>query len=271
MTPSRVCILFTDGINCDAETSTAFAMAGGRPEHVHVNQLRDGSRQLSDFQILAISGGFSYGDDIRAGQILATELVTMLVCQLREFVERGGLILGICNGFQVLVRTGLLPFNTIGQTSVSLTVNTSGKFECRWVRLGVENTRCVFTCDMEHEGTTVPSPQGLRTLWGRIELPVAHKEGKFIADSDTIARIEREGLVALRYDDADGIATTYPKNPNGSINGIAGVCDATGRILGLMPHPERFVVPTQHPNWRRPGYVAPYGLRFFQNAVKFFA
>lgn len=272
----QVCMLYTDGTNCDQETAHAFRLAGGTAEFVHINQLRDGSRQLLSYAILVISGGFSYGDDVRSGQVLATELMTFLSDQLRTFVERGRLILGICNGFQVLVRTGLLPFNTLGQTSVSLTRNDSGKFECRWAQLTVEGDRCVFTRGLQNYWlqNVCMNGRGLRiclftrNCGGKICLPVAHAEGKFTTDWDTMYHIVEGDLVALRYTTGDDIATVYPANPNGSLGGIAGVCDKTGRILGLMPHPERFVVSTQHPNWRRgDGGREPDGLVFFRNAV----
>lgn len=251
----QVCVLRTDGTNCDEETAHAFEKAGGQPELVHVNQLRSGKRHLRDYQILALPGGFSYGDDIAAGKILAVELVSYLRDELEEFVNRENLIIGICNGFQVLVRTGLLPFRRIGEMQVTLATNDSGHFGCRWISMvTVEPSRCVFT----------------RGIGEPIELPVAHGEGKFFTDDGTLRRTEAEGLITLCYAE-DGEATMrYPANPNGSLASIAGVCDHTGRIFGLMPHPERFVEPSQHPNWRRGRFARPHGLAIFENAIQYF-
>jgi phosphoribosylformylglycinamidine synthase len=247
-----VCVLVADGINCNEETAHAFAFAGGEPYQVHVNDLRTGAEKLREYQLLAIPGGFSYGDDIASGKVLAVELA-ILGDELSEFVNRGRPIIGICNGFQVLVRTGLLPFHTFGVANAALGVNDSGRFECRWVELIVENGPSLFT-------------KGL----GRVQrLPVAHGEGRFHTDADSLAQIEQEGLIALRYA-ADGKSTqSYPANPNGSLHAIAGLSDSSGLILGLMPHPERFIRPLQYPNWRRTPNVEPSGLGIFTNAIKY--
>lgn len=250
----QVCVLRTDGTNCDEETAHAFDKAGGESRLVHVNELRCGARRLRSYQILAIPGGFSYGDDIASGKILAVELVSYLRNELEEFIARPNLVIGICNGFQVLVRTGLLPFRHLGDMQTTLTTNDSGHFECRWVSMVVEPSPCVFTKELERP----------------IELQVAHGEGKFYADNETLAEIEEGSLVVLRYAEEGKATQRYPANPNGSLAGIAGICDPTGRIFGLMPHPERFVEVTQHPNWRR-SHEKPYGLSFFQNAVSYAA
>ena len=242
----RVCILRTDGTNCDHETSTAFRLAGGEPYFVHVNELRTGSRTLADFHILALPGGFSYGDDVASGKILAVELMTFLGDQLRAFVEARKLVIGICNGFQVLVRTGLLPFGKLGTMSATLAHNASGHFQCEWVELKAE-TPCVFTHDLDQPD---------------LMLQIAHGEGRFYAPPEVLARMEAEQLIVLRY---------RVRNPNGSQSAIAGVCDPTRRIFGLMPHPERLVVREQHPNWRRlePDLRLPHGLKIFVNAVRY--
>lgn len=255
VTKPRACVLRADGTNCDEETAFAFEKAGGLPEAVHINQLRQHDRSLRDYQILCIPGGFSYGDDVASGKILAVELITFLGDALREFVEKGGLILGICNGFQVLVRTGLLPFQSVGEMTTTLTANDSGKFECRWVELVIDPSMCVFTRNLEHT---------------KMRLMVANGEGNFKCDSDVLSRMARDRQIVLRYvDPRDNLFTEqYPENPSGSLLGIAGVCDPTGRIFGLMPHPERFVLPTQNPNWRR-FPTAPQGLPIFENAVNF--
>ncbi|MBI3420867.1 MAG: phosphoribosylformylglycinamidine synthase I [Candidatus Sungbacteria bacterium] len=250
----RVCILRTDGTNCDEETAYAFEQAGGRPELTHINQLRCRTCRLQSYEILAIPGGFSYGDAIASGKILAVELVSYLGEEIGEFINQQKLVIGICNGFQVLMRTGLLPFCTLGRMQATLTANDSGHFECRWISMMAEPSPCVFTRNIEEP----------------MQLQVAHGEGKFFTDNETLQKIEAEGLVALRYaDESDRQTQCYPANPNGSLNGIAGVCDPTGRIFGLMPHPERFVRPLQHPNWRRNAIAQPHGLAIFRNAVEF--
>ncbi len=249
----QVCVLRTDGTNCDGETAYAFEKAGGEPELVHVNQLRCGARRLASYQILAIPGGFSYGDDVASGKILAVEIISYLREEFEEFINQQKLIIGICNGFQVLVRTGLLPFRSLGEMQATLTTNDSGRFECRWIKMLVESSPCVFTQGLQEE----------------INLQVAHGEGKFFCGGETLQRIETENLVALRYAEGGKQTQCYPANPNGSLNGIAGICDPTGHIFGLMPHPERFVETTQHPNWRRLINTQPHGLPIFENAVSF--
>jgi phosphoribosylformylglycinamidine synthase I len=252
----RVCVIKTDGINCDEETFQAFAQAGADCRVVHVNQLRSGEEKLATYQILALPGGFSYGDDVHSGKILAVELTSFLKEQLNAFVDAEKLVIGICNGFQVLVRTGLLPERKLGEIKTTLMVNDSGHFECRWVDLLVENTNCVFTQGLE--GKT-------------ISVQVAHGEGKFYTNMETLQEVENRGQVLFRYAGNDGSPTLlYPANPNGSLNAIAGICDTTGRIMGMMPHPERCVGRTQHPNWRRmTGGIESTCQAIFSNAVKY--
>jgi phosphoribosylformylglycinamidine synthase len=252
----KVCILRTDGTNCDEETFYAYEKAGASCRMVHVNQLRLKEENLAGYQILALPGGFSYGDDVHSGKILAVELTSFLKDQLAAFVAAGKPVLGICNGFQVLVRTGLLPDLTIGEISAALITNDSSHFECRWVKLLVEQSNCIFTAGLED------------TI---MDVPVAHAEGKFYTGRSTLAKIENNRQVVFRYADTQGRpAASYPANPNGSLNAIAGICDASGRILGLMPHPERYVETTQHPNWRRlTGANQPHGLAVFHNAVNY--
>jgi len=251
----NVCILRADGTNCDLETYYAFEKAGGRCRMVHVNQLRSGEEKLADYQLLALPGGFSYGDDVHSGKVLAVELTSFLKDSLQEFVDAGKPVLGICNGFQVLVRTGLLPGRRLGEISSTLMHNDSGRFECRWVTLGVEESPCVFT----------------RGLAGSaISIQAAHGEGKFYAEESRLDQLEAAGQVVFRYTGAGGRPTMeYPHNPNGSLRAIAGICDPKGLVLGLMPHPERFVDLFQHPNWRRGGFDRPHGLPLFENAVKY--
>lgn len=252
---ARICILKTDGTNCDHEAKYAFQKAGGEAQIVSVNELRANKAVLTDYQILVIPGGFSYGDDIASGKILAVELLTYLKDQLEDFVSQDKLVIGICNGFQVLVRTGLLPFSQIGTMQATLSYNDSGAFECRWVSMQVEKSPCVFTKELEGR---------------KITLPVAHAEGKYFADDAMMQKVEDENLVVLRYVNAGIQTQVYPNNPNGSLNAIAGICDPTGRIFGLMPHPERFVKKHQHPNWRREEYTVPHGLPIFEQAVCYF-
>ncbi|MBI3098912.1 MAG: phosphoribosylformylglycinamidine synthase I [Planctomycetes bacterium] len=220
---------------------------------VHLNALIAEPAKLDRYQILALPGGFSYGDDIAAGKILAIELRERLGDALRRFVDRGGCVLGICNGFQVLVKTGLLPGFGDGQT-VTLTNNDSGRFEARWVTLKVTSDKSDFIKD----GQTL------------MYVPVAHGEGKFVtASRDVLERLRAGGQVVFRYVASDGGRPKYPENPNGSEDDIAGICDPTGRILGMMPHPERHIEQTQHPRWTREGArKAGDGLVLFETMVR---
>ena len=236
MKAPRVLVLRAPGINCERETHFAFQRAGGAPEFVHVTQLLAKPDSLFDYRVLAVPGGFAYGDDIASGRVLAQELKARLGERVLQFLDRGGLVLGICNGFQVLVRLGLLPC-TRGklEEEVTLTHNLSNHYECRWVTLQTQKSRCVFL------------PAGLTVRW-----PAAHGEGRLVPKDDGLARVLLdEGFAALRYVDASGApAQHYPANPNGSPNAIAGLTDRTGRVLGMMPHPDRSFLPTHMPNWR---------------------
>ncbi len=253
MTKVNVCILQSDGTNCDKELFYAFKKFGGSPEFVHVNELRSKQKSLQSFQILALPGGFSYGDDIASGKILAVELVSFLKEGMEKFRKRGGIIIGICNGFQTLVRTGLLPFGNLGTMGATLAPNDSGHFECRWVKVKTEKSKCVFLKNY---------PTGY--------FSVNHGEGKFFAKQDVIKKIEDESLVVFRYVDQTGQPTQdYPENPNGSINAIAGVADPSGRVLGIMPHPEKFVDITQYPNWRREKITKPHGVFIFEDMINY--
>lgn len=257
MARPRVLVLRAPGTNCDAESAHAFALAGGLPEEWHVNRLLEQPARIAEFQILCVPGGFSYGDDIGAGRILGNILQHHLADALEQFHSAGKLIIGICNGFQILLKTKLLIApDAIGATA-TLALNASGKFEARWVRLKVEPGNCVFL-------------QGIREM----ELPVAHAEGRFTTrDAAHFAKLETERRLVLRYKSASSKSSdvVYPDNPNGAMGNVAGVCDASGRVFGLMPHPERFVEWTQHPRWTRdPRREAGDGLRVFQNAVRYF-
>jgi phosphoribosylformylglycinamidine synthase I len=247
MPQPNVLILRAPGTNCDEETAFAFEHAGGKPQRLHVNRVLEKPALLADFQVLCIPGGFSYGDDLGAGKILASQIQLRLREAIGQFVATGKLVLGICNGFQVLLKSGiLLPGDEAGPAA-TLTWNESGTFQDRWVRLRCEDSRCVFFA-------------GIQEMY----LPIAHAEGKFVArDAATIQRLAAAGQAPLRYVD----------NPNGSQADVAGVCDATGRVCGLMPHPERHVDPTQHPRWTRAKELPPEGdgLAVFRNAVRYFA
>jgi phosphoribosylformylglycinamidine synthase len=251
----KALVLRAVGTNCDRETVHALAMAGAHADHLHINRLRDAPARLCDYQLLALPGGFSYGDDLGAGRVHAIELRHFLADAIRGLLDRGGLILGICNGFQVLVQSGLLPGRTDGDQTVTLAGNAHGRFESRWVSLEV---------------TTERSPW--LNAGDRLELPIAHGEGRFVArDPETLEALGERGQLALRYVAPDGgPAGGFPANPNGSALDIAGICDPTGRILGLMPHPERNVLFHHHPCWTRrdPSVQEPCGLRLFRNAVR---
>jgi phosphoribosylformylglycinamidine synthase subunit PurQ / glutaminase len=253
----KVLVLKTDGTNCDEETAFAFDLAGGDAKIVHINDLRSKRDSLNNYQILAIPGGFSYGDDVMSGKILAIELTSFFSEELKKFIQRKNtLVIGICNGFQVLIRTGLLPFGKIGKMNATLTNNDSGKFECRWIDLKIpQDNNCVFLKNLKGE---------------RVSYQIAHGEGKFFTDKLTLDNIEERKLVVFRYIDEKGNVTQkYPLNPNGSLNAIAGICDSSGRILGLMPHPERFIFPEQHPNWRSILHSKPQGLPIFENMIDY--
>ena len=249
MSQVRALMLRAPGTNCDAETTFAFEQAGAKVSLVHVNQLICREEQLTDYQIMVIPGGFTYGDDISAGKVLANELRLKLGEDVLRFIQDGKLILGICNGFQVLVKAGFLPEPT-QHLPLAFSTNDSGKFECRWVHLGVnKECPCVFT-------------EGIEQMY----LPVAHGEGKVITEPEFLPQIN----VALYYTDERGnINAGYPYNPNGSVVNIAGICDSSGRVFALMPHPERHFRGTQHPQWTRLG-AKEYGDGFhiFQNAVE---
>lgn len=262
MAEVKVLVLRAAGTNCDRESVHAFELAGAKVRALHINRILENPRLLDEFQILTLPGGFSYGDDIAAGKILANQLLHHLAGHLRKFVEAEKLIIGICNGFQVLVKAGLLPgplplesgASGNGQM-VTLTYNDSDKFEDRWVYLEACSKRCVF----------LRSP-------ARVYLPVAHGEGKFVAkDPEVLKALNENDQVSFRYTTAEGGEPKYPDNPNGSMEHIAGITDATGRILGLMPHPERHVHRTHHPQWTRlKAEREPDGLAIFTNAVGYF-
>ncbi len=251
-------VLRAAGINCDYETQYALELAGANAQRMHINELIKKPEILESMQILVFPGGFSYGDDIAAGKILANQVQHHLGDIVRKFIDDGKLVLGICNGFQVLVKTGILPglagADNKTQT-VTITNNDSAKFDDRWVYLQPSSSsKCVF----------INKDQ-------RIYLPMAHGEGKVVTKTPEILEsIKSNGHIALRYVDENGNTGDFPINPNGSMESIAGLTDSTGRVLGLMPHPERFVRKTQHPRWTRlGGEISVDGMIIFNNAVKY--
>jgi len=266
--PVHVAVLTGYGLNCDHETAHAFDLVGGLPHRVHINDLIGGHYRLDDYDILVLDGGFSWADDHGAGVLEAARLKHNLAQGLQAFIDAGKLILGICNGFQALVNLGFLPGfeGNYGKKQVALTWNDCGNFRDDWVHLAVNpETACVFT-------------QGMKTL----ELSIRHGEGKFIASDEVIDRLHRQGQIVLRYATAKGVAAegVFPDNPNGSLDDIAGICDPSGRIFGLMPHPEAFNHWTNHPDWtalkvraKRQGQVWPPGptpaMKLFENAVTY--
>ena len=257
MTKPKALVLRAAGTNCDRETQYALELAGFEAERMHVFRLMEDPAPLKAARFLVIPGGFSYGDDVAAGKILANQILHRLSGPLNEFLADGKLLLGICNGFQVMVKSGLLPWGRVDANAAhrdaTLAWNDSGKFEDRWVHLRVDSDRCVF----------LPPGEVLA-------MPVAHAEGKFVPrDDELLAHLRAAGQLALRYVDADANTGGYPVNPNGSVDDVAGLCDPTGRIMGLMPHPERFVDVTQHPRWTRGGVTRPDGCLLFQRAMEF--
>jgi len=270
MNKVNVLVLTGYGLNCDHETAYAFELAGARARRVHINSLIDGSTDPGDFQIMAFVGGFSWGDDHGAGVIQAVRLKTNIGERLVEFVEQGNLVIGICNGFQTLVNLGLLPGfdHDYKSRNVALTFNDCGNFRDDWVHLNVNSASpCVFTRGLD-----------------RIELPIRHGEGKLCSDGSTLKRLIDNRQVVLQYAMADGSSADgqFPHNPNGAAYDIAGICDPTGRVFGLMPHPEAYNHWTNHPDWTRhkeqmkrtgkgvsAAQVLTPGIRIFKNAVDF--
>ncbi len=251
----RAIVLRAAGINTDLETQHALELAGATADRVHINRVIEDKELLDRYHILIFPGGFSYGDDVAAGKIMANQVVHHLAEPVRKFIDDGKLVLGICNGFQVLVKAGILPGgNGFRQEDVTITCNDSGKYEDRWVYLMPQTDRCVFI-----------EPQR------QICVPIAHGEGKVVTRNDeALQKLKADGSIAFKYVDEKGEEGPYPINPNGSLESIAGLTDSTGRVLGLMPHPERYVRRTQHPHWSRLGEdLDPDGIKIFRNAVKY--
>jgi phosphoribosylformylglycinamidine synthase len=272
MKPVKALVLTGYGLNCDYETDFCLRAAGADPERVHINDLisqgKNRAGALGDYHILVLGGGFSWADDHGAGVVMAAKLRSNIGGEIEEFVRAGKLIIGICNGFQALVNMGLLPGfeGDYWSRKVALTYNDAGNFVDTWVKIRVlEDTKCVIT-------------RGVSSL----ELPVRHGEGKFYAEKKTLARLMDNKQVVLQYADEKGYAAQgkWPCNPNGSLHDIAGICDATGRIFGVMPHPEAYNHYTNHPDWTRKkerlarlgrdfGSEEGEGITIFRNAVAY--
>ena len=253
----RALIMSGYGLNCEEETKFAFEMAGGCADIVHINDLIDGEKKLSDYQIMAFPGGFSYGDDTGSGNAFAQKIKSHLSEKVHQFIGKNHLVIGICNGFQILAHLGLFPFQ------FSLTHNDSARYTVRWVDMKIENKS--------------PWLEGIHT----ISLPIAHGEGKLYADKKTLNILNMKKIVALRY--TKGEMCRYQildANPNGSLEDIAGITDESGRLFGLMPHPERALFFTNLPNWpylkekyMREKKIIPNagpGLALFKNAINYF-
>lgn len=263
----KVLVLTGYGINCDEETAFAFQLAGAESEIVHVNDLISGEKKLADFQILAFPGGFSYGDDTGSGKALANKIRNNLWDNLMNFIDNDKLVIGICNGFQVLVSLGLLPTekSKYGEREMALKYNNTNRFQCRWVNLKIESEKCVFT-------------KGVNEL----HAPVAHGEGNFFAENELLNKLNKKDQVVLRYTKEGKKANgEFPFNPNGALEDIAAICDPTGRIFGTMPHPERAIFAINHPDFQNkkeelirsnqkiPEYYDP-AMQIFKNAVNYF-
>ncbi|MFA5251397.1 MAG: phosphoribosylformylglycinamidine synthase I [Phycisphaerae bacterium] len=256
MAQVKAIVLRAAGINCDMETEYALELAGAKAERVHINRIIEDKSSLDEYQIIVIPGGFSYGDDVAAGKILANQIVHHLYEPIQKFINDGKLVLGICNGFQVLVKACILPGmdSNDGKGAVTITYNDSGKYEDRWAYLAPQTDKCIFI----ERGR-------------QIYLPIAHGEGKVVTkDKATLEKLKANGHIAFKYVDKDGNEGDYPINPNGSTESIAALTDSTGRVLGLMPHPERYVRATQHPHWSRlKNKQDGDGVTIFANAVRF--
>jgi phosphoribosylformylglycinamidine synthase len=254
----KALILQAYGTNRDYDVAEALALAGAEAIPVPLNDLRASKQRFRDFQMLVLAGGFSYADALGAGRLLAIDLSAYFIDELNRFVESGKPVIGICNGFQALIKSGILPFEKKeerGKNAATLTFNARGHFECRWVTLKPISQKCIWT-------------KGLETL---IECPIAHGEGNFqVNPGFDLPEFAANGQVALTYARPDGspAAAGYPENPNGSIHDIAGICNPQGNVLGLMPHPENHIHPFQHPNWTR-GVSRHSGLALFENGVKY--
>ncbi len=249
----KALVLYGYGINCERESKYVIEKSGGKADIEHLNKVLANPKMLQDYNMLMIPGGFSFGDDLGSGKVFGNKMRFNLKDQLTDFVNGGKLVLGICNGFQVLVKMGLLPTPDFKQR-VTLTYNDSGHFEDRWVMLKAnQNSKCIFTKGMDS-----------------LMVPVRHGEGKFIPADDNVVKEMVEGNnIVFQYCDESGKMAGYPYNPNGSVANIAGICDRSGLIFGMMPHPEAFNIPQNCPYWIKGTVKEAMGLRIFKNAVDY--
>ncbi|MCX7990423.1 MAG: phosphoribosylformylglycinamidine synthase subunit PurQ [Proteobacteria bacterium] len=259
---AKCLVLAGFGINCELESRNALILAGAKSvDIVHISELTEGNKRLKDYKLIVFPGGFLDGDDLGSAKVQVNrfkyakikDTQKRLVDDLFEFVAKDNLAIGICNGFQFMTKAGILPKPDLVQRA-TLTFNDSGKFEDRWVYLKVnKKSKCVFT-------------KGLEGLY----LPVRHGEGKFFCEHDTLTNIMDNYQVVLQYaDESYNVTAEYPYNPNGSLRSIAGICDNSGRLFGLMPHPEAFIYPVNHPRWTREDVTEPDGLKIFKNAINY--
>lgn len=274
MNTPKAIIITGYGINCDEETNFAFIKAGSLSRILHINDLMAHKELLKETQILVIPGGFSYGDDMGSGKGMANKIKNNLFSEILEFINQGKLILGICNGFQVLVSLGLLPGlnGNYGQSKTALIHNNSARFECRWVKVKVVSKKCIFTKGIDE-----------------MDIPIAHGEGNFYASNQVLKELNKNDQIVLRYitDSGQPARGKFPANPNGSLEDIAGICDSTGRVMGLMPHPERSIFMCSHPDFQMKKEIAlrskkkisnassildiyPPAMKIFENAVNYF-
>lgn len=257
----KALVLLAHGTNRDQDVAEALRLCGAEAEIVPLNSLHAGKQRWSNFQMLVLPGGFSYADALGAGKLLAIDMQSYFTDEIQEFVQAGKPVIGICNGFQALVKAGILPGESRerreenGKELATLTFNAHGHFECRWVTLQPVSQKCVWT-------------KGLSEL---IECPIAHGEGNFqVSDSALPSTLASLDQIALAYVHSDNMPARgeYPANPNGSLLDIAGICNPQGNVLGLMPHPENHIHAWQHPQWTR-GVERNSGLALFMNGVKY--
>ncbi|MBI4137154.1 phosphoribosylformylglycinamidine synthase I [Candidatus Roizmanbacteria bacterium] len=247
-------VLRTKGTNDHENMNYGLQLAGGESEIVHMNELLTGVRRLEKYRMIVLPGGFSRGDALGAGNMWAQQFRSQLSDELREFLEKDKVVFGVCNGFQVLVQLGLLPLGEIqsrDRNKATLALNESDTFQSNWVHLRGENGLSVANGDI-------------------LTLPIGHGEGQFVADEEVLQEIEERGLVAYRYVTKEGEdAQDYPDNPNGSVNAIAGLIDPHEQVIGMMPHPDRYIYPDNYVNWRREDRGRPHGLRILEQIIDF--
>lgn len=259
------------GINCEEETAKCFNWSGAEAEIVHINDLINNKNKLKEYQIMAFPGGFSYGDDTGSGNAMANKIRNNLNDEVLKFAQEDKLIIGICNGFQIITNLGLLPATLkdsqaqYGTRQAALMPNSTARYQCRWIWLKNQSEKCIWTKGID-----------------QIHLPVAHGEGNFYTEDETFKQMQKNEQIAFSYINEDGSPAEgkFPANPNGALHDLAGICDPSGRIFGLMPHPERFNSFTNEDGWElkkelllRAGKELPKegaGMKIFQNAVEYF-